>query len=311
VKPLLVQGGARPGITVEKVGSIAAPRATAESRWSTRVGLSYNKLCDVEDFGDPELRGVIRDVCAYDVERFGPTFPRGREYRKYWEIAMAVRALRDYGALGSTAEVLGIGAGIEPTIFWLTRHARRVFATDLYLEPGDWAYTAQTPMLVDPGEFAPYSWNPRRLVVQHMNALELRYEDGSFDGIFSSSSIEHFGTLEDVRRSAEEMFRVLKPGGVAAISTEFRLAGPAPGLPGILMFDELQLHASVVGDLRWTLVSPLDLSLSSETYESGVPFEEAAADVRAGRDWSRYPHIVLTQDDLVWTSVHLTLQKSI
>jgi hypothetical protein len=26
-----------------------------------------------------------------------------------------------------------------------------------------------------------------------MDALDLRYEDGTFDGIFSSSSLEHFG----------------------------------------------------------------------------------------------------------------------
>src|SRR5204862_4394011 len=107
---------------------------------------------------------------------------------------------------------------------------------DLYLEPGDWEQTAATSMLIDPGRHAVIPWNPRRLVVQHMDARELRYEDESFDGIFSSSSIEHFGDHADVERAVSEMFRVLKPGGVLSLSTEFRLAGDGPGLPNVLLF---------------------------------------------------------------------------
>ena len=35
------------------------------------------------------------------------------------------------------------------------------------------------------------------------------------------------------------------------------------------------------------------------------------ADVDAGlRGWSRYPHIVLRDDDYLWTSVHVALIKS-
>ena len=91
-------------------------------------------------------------------------------------------------------------------------------------------------MLTDPDLHWPFEWNPRRLVVQHMDALDLRYEDESFDGVFSGSSIEHFGGHAEAERSMDEMFRVLRPGGICAIATEFRLAGPSPGLPGCLLF---------------------------------------------------------------------------
>ena len=43
------------------------------------------------------------------------------------------------------AEVLGVGAGNEPTVFWLTNHVRRVFATDLYLAEG-WEESASHRM---------------------------------------------------------------------------------------------------------------------------------------------------------------------
>ena len=204
---------------------------------------------------------------------------------------------------------MGVGAGTEATSFWLTRFVRRVFATDLYLQPGDWTTDAVAGMLTAPEQFSRGPWNSRRLVVQHMNGLDLGYEDDSFDGIYSSSSIEHFGDFADIRRAVGEMYRVLKPGGVLTVSTEFRVAGPPPGLPNIVMFDMAELR-DLFGGFDWDLVSRPDFSLSSRTRESIVPFDEAVADVRAARPtWSRYPHIVLAEGEYIWTSVHLALVK--
>jgi hypothetical protein len=58
---------------------------------------------------------------------------------------------------------LGFGAGAEATLFWLSNHVRRVFATDLYIVE-DTTWGTQTPpgMLLDPGPFASGGWNPRR-----------------------------------------------------------------------------------------------------------------------------------------------------
>ena len=100
---------------------------------------------------------------------------------------MTLRALRDLGALNPTSEVLGVGAGAEATLFWLTNHVRRVVATDLY--DGEWGEQAPKEMLSNPGRFASCPWNPARLVVEQMDALDLRFADSSFDGVFSSSSI--------------------------------------------------------------------------------------------------------------------------
>jgi SAM-dependent methyltransferase len=282
--------------------------------------LSYNKLCNLEDFSSPDLLPVLRQVFRHDLDRFGPAFPRGYEYRKQWEVAMAVRTMADMGLLRSDAEILGIGAGNEPTVFWLTNFVRRVFATDLYLASGNWAESANSSMLIDPGQDWPGPWNKRRLIVQHMNALNLNYEDSSFDAIFSSSSIEHFGTPADVRRSIEEMFRVLRPGGILSLSTEFRISGSPPGLPGILMFDMDQLHELFLQGLAWTPLSLFDVNASAVTRASEVPFSRFANDMawhttKYGHilfhklRFRSYPHILLREGDLVWTSVHIALRK--
>jgi SAM-dependent methyltransferase len=284
--------------------------------------LTHNKLCNVEDFAHPELAATLRAIFPHELLRFGPGWPIGREYRKHWEVAMAARALGNLGVLHDRAEVLGVGAGHEPTIFWLTTKVGRVFATDLYLEPGIWSEFANSSMLADPGRHWPSPWNPRRLVAQHMNGLDLRYDDGSFDAIFSSSSIEHFGTPADVRRAASEMCRVLKPGGILSLSTEFRLEGPPPGPPGLLLFDADDLREHIIGDLPWSPASPLDLELSPATRadeRSNMGYvaewhEHFAAHggqaVWHDLDFREYPQILLRHGEYLFTSVHLALRKT-
>lgn len=270
------------------------------------------KVCDLSDFRDPELNELIREIFAEDLERFGPRFPEGREYRKHWEIAMSARALREAGSIRPDAEVLGVAAGREATIYWLSRHVRRVFATDLYLTDDAWSeLDSDAAMLTDPGRHWAGEWNPRRVVVQHMDALDLRYEDGSFDAVFSSGSIEHFGGHEEVHRAAREMHRVLRPGGVAVVSTEFRLEGPSPGLPGIMMLDRGDLTELLFEGVDWEPMSELDTSISEETLSTVTDLADAVADRAAGRpEWSTYPHIVLRHDGHLFTSVHLAFRKA-
>ncbi len=53
-----------------------------------------------------------------------------------------------------------------------------------------------------------------------MDALDLRYEDETFDAVYSLSSVEHFGGLDGVRAALAEQCRVVKVGGIVAFTTE-------------------------------------------------------------------------------------------
>jgi SAM-dependent methyltransferase len=274
--------------------------------------LSYCKVCELEDFRVPELRELIREIFEPDLEQFGGDFPLGREYRKYWEVAMTARAFGDLGTLREDAHVLGVGAGHEATIYWLTRKVGRVVATDLYEADDAWSETdSSAAMLTDPGRFWDGEWNPDRLEVRDMNALELDFPDDSFDAVFSSSSIEHFGGFREIRRSIEEIYRVLRPGGVAALATEFRIEGSGHGWPGVFLFDEAALRATIFDGLWWDPATPLDTGVSDDTLQAPTELQEALSEPRGQvQVWSQYPHIVLHEGPYLFTSVHLAMVKS-
>ncbi|HWD08468.1 MAG TPA: FkbM family methyltransferase [Actinomycetota bacterium] len=288
--------------------------------------IGFNKLCELEDFSDPELSEVIREVVGYKIPHFAAGFPAGVEHRKDWEVAMAVRSFDRFGVLRPDATLLGVGAGQEDTLFYLTRRVGQVVATDRYLAPGEWQSLAPPLMMVDPESVSRMPFQPERLVVQHMDGRWLRYADETFDGIFSCGSIEHFGEFTDVASSAYEMGRVLKPGGIVALSTEFRLTGPPGGIgwPGLtLLFSRENLIRHIVeasglepvDDLNTTIS---DDSLATSRNNSEVLDDQArAVAAQAGLPhpvpgftlW-QFPHIVLNMAGYSWGSVHITLQKT-
>lgn len=56
-----------------------------------------------------------------------------------------------------------------------------------------------------------------------MNGTQLEFPSDSFDVVFSFSSIEHFAgeNYSGPLKSLKEMERVLKPGGIAVVTTEY------------------------------------------------------------------------------------------
>ena len=173
----------------------------------------YVKLCDLRDFDDPAVQERIDDI----VPGLDPT---QRVQRKNWEYALLTLFLEDAGLLGEETRILSVGAGHETVLFWLANRVDKVVATDIYGEGLFSGLEADRSMLNDPASFSPYPYRESHLEVRHMDAKQLEFDEGSFDAVFSLSSIEHFGSWADIRRSAEEMGRVLRPGGVAFVVTE-------------------------------------------------------------------------------------------
>jgi len=222
--------------------------------------------------------------------------------RKEWEVQMALRCLRDYGAVHPDAEILGVGAGAEATIFHLSNEVKRVFATDLYLASGVWKNHAPELMMLDPTSCANgIEHNARRIVPQHANMLDLPYEDNSFDGVFSSGSIEHVPSFEHVQTAIKEMARVVKPGGVISLSTEWRLSGTGHGWAGVLLFDPETLIEHIVEPSGCEYEG-----ISSPAILDAEPYPLAEI-VRTGV--RPKVEMVLSDHGYTFTSVHIALIK--
>lgn len=275
--------------------------------------ISLSKVANIEDFNSEDFKELYSKYCIYgfpndksmSVKLLERVWPEGQN-RKVWEVSMALLSFDRMGLLNNNKEFLGIGVGKEETITVLSNHSRRVFATDIYLEPGTWNEWHSEDILLNPSAHFDERINLKRVVFQHVDGRNLPYEDESFDGVFSCSSIEHFGDESEIRRSIEEVYRVLKPGGVAAISTEYKISSPddQSGFDNVQLFDEERLKRVWIDGLNWTALDFLD---SDYCKSEEIDFIRSINDV----DYinSQFPHMILKKDKFKWTSVHLTLIK--
>ena len=220
-------------------------------------------------------------------------------HRKAYEFTQTAWGLQRLGALTEGARVLSVGAGHESLGYWLANRVRSVIATDLY--PGEWEASAgaegDARVITHPEEFAPFEYRRGHLRFLRMDGRRLAFRDDSFDVAYSLSSIEHFGGFAGAREAVEEMARVLSPGGILALATEWRVRGPSGEREGI--FEPAEVRA-LVDMPSLELVEPLDDRVWHR-------YEATPVDLRRNR--YETPHMLLSIDGTVFTSVMLFLRK--
>ena len=218
-------------------------------------------------------------------------------HRKSYEWTQLLYGLSRLDRLHDSASVLSVGAGHECVLYWLANHAARVVATDTY--ESRWQQEGEREgdeaVLERPESYAPFPYRQDRLSFHRMDGRHLTFPDAEFDIVYSLSSIEHFGGFDGARAAMLEMARVLKPGGVLVVATEYILDGPSGAeafLPG-------EIRALVdVPDLR--LVQPID----EQVYHR---YDFQPVDLRRNRDLR--PHMVVKDGDTTFTSVVVFLEK--
>jgi SAM-dependent methyltransferase len=252
---------------------------------------TLNRICRPDAWDDPRWMRTVAEL--------GLPVERGWYHRKAFEWAQCVYGLRRLSVVRPNATALGVGAGHEPVIYWLTNHVRLTVATDLY--SGDFvgahAAEADPDFLTDPDAYAPFPFRRDALAAMPANGCRLPFRDRSFDIVWSLSSIEHFGGHDRAAAAMREIGRVLRPGGVACVATELILAGPPNGE----YFTRRDLDEWIVGPSGLVPVEPLDVRLP--------PDEFLADPVRLPDEYLRTPHVVLSIGDMLFTSVVLFLRK--
>lgn len=279
--------------------------------------LHLNKLCCIEDWENAEVKEllpVLQSVPYHEKNRGLLARVPGQIHRKDWEWALGIIAMRRFGKLSKDCAAIGIGAGKELVLFYLANHLSRVHATDLY-DTKEWASFAPSDFPENPQKYAPFPYDESALAVSRMDATSLSFPSDSFDVAFSFSSIEHFGgeNHSGALQSVNEIGRILKPGGIAVIATEYIINGKqAPDLSN-QFYNSQTIYSDLIDRVdNMRLVEPLDLRISSGTLDT-------AMDVRDAEKWDRnefgpqhkaaHPYILLRSQNILLTSVMLVFQK--
>ena len=231
------------------------------------------------------------------LRSLGLTDDRIAMHRKPYEFTQLLYGCRQLGMLRADASFVSIGAGHEQVLYWLANHVERVVATDMY--EGDWqgerAKEGDPTVLHDPDRYAPFPYRRDHLTFLKMDGRHLEFPDGSFDVSYSLSSIEHFGGLEGAGQTMKEMARVLKPGGILAIATEYILSGPK--CEDTFFPEDVQTLIEASG---LAPVEPID----ARVYQ-----RYRTRPVRLDVDPYQSPHMVVQLGDTVFTSVMFFLRK--
>lgn len=231
------------------------------------------------------------------LRNLGLTDDKVAMHRKPYEFTQLLYGCRQLGMLRPDTSFVSIGAGHEQVLYWLANHVQRVVATDMY--EGDWqgerAKEGDPTVLHDPDRYAPFPYRREHLSFLKMDGRYLDFPDATFDVSYSLSSIEHFGGLPGARQTMKEMARVLKPGGILAIATEYILSGPQ--CDDTFFPDEIR---SLIEASELPLVQPID----ERVYE-----RYRTRPVRLDIDPYQSPHMLVQLGETVFTSVMFFLRK--
>ncbi|HEY9645739.1 MAG TPA: methyltransferase domain-containing protein, partial [Chroococcidiopsis sp.] len=213
--------------------------------------MKFCKVADIQDWQNEEFP---------KIESILHSTSRGR---KAWEFIHVYYGLQELGLLNGQSRALGLGVGHEPLVFALSNVCGAVVATDLY-ESQNWSTAAmKTNEVYDK---SPFPFERDRLTVQHMDMTQIDFPDNSFDFIWSCCAIEHVNSFKDLHKVYEEIHRVLKPGGVAALTTEYNPTDLHSYEPNMLFTDRYWIDRWFTGEnplvQGFELLDPIDYSIA-------------------------------------------------
>jgi SAM-dependent methyltransferase len=255
-------------------------------------GLQLNEVASPLKWMNEEWLSFARDLHVV------PTSLQSM-HRKTFEWVQTMFGLNILGKIHKQNIALGVGTGHEVIVYWMARHYKQVYATDLFR--GEWttggSKEGDPSVLKEPEKYQPFAYPKESLRFLPMNGCELAWRDGVFDVVFSLSSIEHFGGKQRAALAMKEIERVLKPGGTAVISTEYVLnEGEHPEY-----FNER--------DLLKYIVQPAGRMHLIQDISFQVPHTFLDRPLRVPMEAYRTPHMSLTDGVVTWTSIVLFFEK--
>jgi len=141
-----------------------------------------------------------------------------------------------------------------------------------------------------------------------MDGTKLEFPSETFDIAFSFSSIEHFGGKghSGSLKSMKEIERVLKPGGIAVIATEYIINDKDHPE----FYNKKTIYSDLIDKLdSLKLVEPLDLRITTKTLDTVLEWHEALDNSDDEEFAKSHPYLLLNLENLLFISVMLVFKK--
>ncbi len=195
---------------------------------STGRYLTVSQPCSYESLFSPDLRRWAELMRPYwDEAGIGMDLP---VHRKIWEWAFIANTLARHEMLKPGMRGLGFGVGKEPLVPLFASLGCQIVATDQSAD------AARTSGWSESNQFAGEAnhLNEHGLCSQQLfdelvcyRTADMRNIPGElrdFDFTWSSCAFEHLGTIEEGIRFVLNQMDCLRPGGIAAHTTEFNVS---------------------------------------------------------------------------------------
>jgi SAM-dependent methyltransferase len=253
------------------------------------------QLCELANpakWDNPDWMALLQEMRI-------PAIEKTKMHRKGYEFGQLGFGLDRLGLLRDDARVLSVGAGHEEILYWFANRVGAIVGVDMYgaaWQEESRALEGDAAVLKTPEIYAPFAYRRERLRLMKMDGRRLGFAGGTFDVAYSLSSVEHFGGLSGAIAAVDEMARVVRPGGVVAVATEYLIGGA----PHDEVFDSAQIR-ELFDRPGLRLVEPIDEQVYRR-YEY-VP-------ISLDRNPYQTPHMVVKMGETVFTSVMAFLRRT-
>lgn len=228
-------------------------------------------------------------------------------HRKLWEHCYIAQALDERGMLAPGKRGLGFGVGTEPLVALFASSGCEIVATDLAPEVAhrdgwdrDGQYMESLEALNRDGLCSDSRFR-RNVRMRFVDMNEIPTDLSGFDFTWSSSSLDHCGTLEKAKAFLYRQMDCLKPGGVAVHTTEYNVSS-----------NERTIEAGPTVCFRKRDVEEVARRL--KTLGHGIELDLALGDGPADRyvdepPYTHNPHLRLRWCEFVATSIGFAIDR--
>jgi SAM-dependent methyltransferase len=284
---------------------LAGPKANIPPN-PTRVGLQ-SKLCTQADIESDWLRYWCGQL------HFAPVYAR-----KVWEYGFVLQALWEAGKLTPDSKGLGFAVGNESLPAYFAAQGIEILATDLGQNDARSKAWQETHQHSEDLEqlFRSYLVSRDKFLQLcsfqsvDMNAIPADFY-GRFDFCWSMCSFEHLGSVEQGLEFVRNSIKCLKPGGVAAHTTEFNFE---PGEETIDNWPTVLFQPRHMAELGKRLASDghalltVDFDPGAGVLDRFIDIPPYPGEPHPSLSYPESPHLRLSVDGFPTTSVGLVVR---